>query len=554
MGLLNTKHGNSGRVALHLSDDGLALVAVDRQGAVHAWRWLADSGLGAGGLHDSAELKSLVDELGLNGWRASVVLPARDYQLLLIEAPPVPDEEMAEALRWRVRELVDFDITEALLDYAELPEDAYHGRTRMLYVAVMPAERCNELTALLQQAQLVPDVIDIPELTLHNLTPLLQGEGTLGRALVYLQEPASVINLLADQSLYLTRRLETPMATLAAYESEAGSTAMPLILDIQRSLDYYESQIGKPPCMTLLVCPLQFGDAPLLRQLQDNLAVSVEQLDVFSLLEVKVSPALPSPTLAEQGHLLVALAAALRQEQRPSSLKQQMNLAVSQVPAIAAPAVAWGLKHCAAVVLAVVLLLAGVAVYQSQGVDELAQQAALLEAEAASLQQQRLELQAQQPVSVIDPRQAERAALQAEIRAKREYRETLQALPTRQVPPFSQLLAGLGQLNAEHPSSAWTLNSAHLTASEQRLLLHGQLSAADQLTAALMQLGDLPAYRQSRFDDLQLQRRHKAAPAATYDFSVAVYFSDISAGSEGSAQTLPTGAASVPRESAEVRP
>ncbi len=233
-------------------------------------------------LDQSAALRTTLESWGASGCWTHLVLAPKNYQLLLVEAPDVEPAEMAEALRWRVKDMVSFDVADAALDYFPLAEDAFHGRTRMLYVAVMDGAQGERLAGAVKEAGLDLRAIEIPEIALLRLHRHAGIEGA-GCALLGLHGPVSVINLVADGDLYLTRQMETPASLLGSDAADIESRAGTLILDIQRSLDYYESQLGKPPCIKLLVAPLQEGETPLMGQLRYNLALEVQQLDLGEL-------------------------------------------------------------------------------------------------------------------------------------------------------------------------------------------------------------------------------------------------------------------------------
>ncbi|OMH39524.1 hypothetical protein [Motiliproteus sp. MSK22-1] len=267
-------------------------------------QWIADVDL-----NRPEQLKQRIDEWKLTGCETSFVLSPKDYQLILVEAPSVEASELKEAIRWRVKDLVSYDITAAVIDYFPLPEDAYRGRSNMIYAVVMPESLGSQIEGFVNTAGLVLDTIDIPELALMNLSELYDADSPLSRACLCLQEPTSYIDLITEKSLYLTRQVDIPSGLLEAGEEQVAELAGGTILDIQRSLDYYESQIGKPPCIKLLICPLQAGETPLLSQFRHNLGVEVEQLDLGELLHCR------EPLSPEQQFLtVVAVAGALRRK------------------------------------------------------------------------------------------------------------------------------------------------------------------------------------------------------------------------------------------------
>lgn len=295
--LFGNKKKGRGRVGLSLNESGLAMAHYD-DGQPDPLRCQQ---VDQCGLDTPELLKSAVAEWDVSGCNTSWVLSAKDYSLLLVEAPAVSDAEMADALRWKVKDMVPFDVTEAVVDYFAVPEDAYRGRSRMLYAAVIEKPVAERIEALTKAADLVLDTIEIPELALLRLKAL-EGE-TLATAVLGLQSPSSFVSLVCDNDLYLTRQVDTSAELISPDVDDIETRAGNMALDLQRSLDYYESQIGKPPCIRLLLCPLQPGETPLLGQLRYNLAVELVQLDLGEYF--RCEPPL-TPTLQSQVMLAVA--------------------------------------------------------------------------------------------------------------------------------------------------------------------------------------------------------------------------------------------------------
>src|SRR5262245_12667757 len=89
------------------------------------------------------------------------VLDPRGYQLLLVEAPDVPAEELRAAVRWRIKDLIDFHVDDAVIDVFEMPRHARGGTNRMMYAVTAKAEFVREQIELVESAGLTLDVIDI---------------------------------------------------------------------------------------------------------------------------------------------------------------------------------------------------------------------------------------------------------------------------------------------------------------------------------------------------------------------------------------------------------
>lgn len=248
-------------------------------------------------------LRDRIDALGLNGSSTVGLLDQGAYQLLLVDAPDVPAEEMADALRWRVKDLVGFDVEASNIDYIELPADAYRGRSRMVYAVVAEQAQTDKLAAWIEEIGLSPAVVDIPELALLNLTREHADEEA-GLVVFHLGSPSSSVSLLSQQALYFTRTLSYDVRQADMNPHQSSSSA---VLELQRSLDYYESQMGKSPCVKLMVLPLQVGETNLMTELRSNLPLEVQSLDLAE--QIKSSNPLDIET---QQRCLLAIAAASR--------------------------------------------------------------------------------------------------------------------------------------------------------------------------------------------------------------------------------------------------
>src|SRR5262249_1188867 len=59
---------------------------------------------------DRATLTRLRRELQLDRYRCTTLMRTGDYQMLQVEAPNVPVAEARDAVRWRIKDMVDFPV------------------------------------------------------------------------------------------------------------------------------------------------------------------------------------------------------------------------------------------------------------------------------------------------------------------------------------------------------------------------------------------------------------------------------------------------------------
>jgi MSHA biogenesis protein MshI len=248
-----------------------------------------------------------IERLNLQGTPCNAVLAPRDYSLYLVEAPAVEPEEMRAAVRWKVKDLLDVPLDDVAIDIFPVPEDAFNGRNQMLYVVAAARSRVASVIELCRSAKLELAAIDIPEMAMKNISTRFSDERG-SQAFIALKTNGSNMNITRAGALYLARTVNTQVPLDVMGTVGWGSLRDRLVLEIQRSLDYYESQMGQAPVKELLIAPRPDG-AMLATSLQEVLPVKVSMLEYEQRLE-------SSPDIdAETKHAsLFAVGGALRHD------------------------------------------------------------------------------------------------------------------------------------------------------------------------------------------------------------------------------------------------
>jgi MSHA biogenesis protein MshI len=297
-----------GRVGLAFSQNEIALAVVRRDGAgavLERCELLPiDPARGADAA--SAALRAA----GLPRMPVSTVLHPEDYQLVLVEAPEVPPAELRAAMRWRLKDSIDFGVADAVIDLFAVPEQNRGSHGRMMYAV---AARRSAIDRHASALAAVPafNVIDVPELCLRNLAALLPAAAA-GVALLYLGETDATIVLVRGTTFYLARHMDLKPGPVAA-QGAAGARvdAASVVLELQRSLDYYERHFDQPPIMRIAVSPAGARANELALDLGRDTGLEVASLDLNVLLAC-ATPIEP----AAQAACLLAVGAALREEHR----------------------------------------------------------------------------------------------------------------------------------------------------------------------------------------------------------------------------------------------
>lgn len=254
-------------------------------------------------------LSQLVKARHLGKADCHTVMPLGSYHLLLIEAPEVPANELRAAVRWRIRDLIDYHVDDAVLDVFDAPASGARGQTH-LYVVVSRSNDVKQLADRLQDAGVNLSVIDIPELALRNIAAQLP-EDEQGVAILYFGAQRGLIALCRNRTLYLARTLDLGQERLQEAIADGHTEALfdALALEVQRSLDYYDRHFQQAPISHLLITPLAEPMPGLIESLRSNIGLQVRMLDLSEVVE-------GADKIPEEraGELVLAIGAALRSE------------------------------------------------------------------------------------------------------------------------------------------------------------------------------------------------------------------------------------------------
>ena len=232
-------------------------------------------------------LESLVDEHDLAGAICRVVLPAEQYRVYPIEKPKVEENELVDAVRWKLKDLLDYDVNDAVLDVYDFPSDALKGRPEQVNVVACRSALIQDTVNLINQSGLELGSIDISELAIRNVALSLSGDDQRPVAVLYLRHGAGMIVLAKGDTLYFSRNFDFSLQALNDV-SQQNSVIQQLALEVQRSFDYFESQMAQvPPQTVMLIGPAP--NMPLANMLGGNIAARVELIDMSNILQDDIS-------------------------------------------------------------------------------------------------------------------------------------------------------------------------------------------------------------------------------------------------------------------------
>lgn len=265
---------------------------------------------------DPAEPKSLervAREFGAKRFQCTTLLKPGQYHILLVEAPAVKPEELKSAVRWRIKDMLDYHVDDATIDVLDVPVPASAGqRTHYMYTVAARNDTIRATIDRFAGAGMPLAVIDIPDTAQRNLAARLETDQRGVLALTF-DSQGGLLTVSFGGELYLSRHLESTSAHLAT-GGELGLRMFDRVLvETQRSLDHCERTYPFISIGRVVMGPFP-GDEGLRQHLAANLYVPVEALDLTRVASLPAAAA--SWTAEDNAKWLKLIGAGLRVEKK----------------------------------------------------------------------------------------------------------------------------------------------------------------------------------------------------------------------------------------------
>ena len=311
-------------MGIGLSDEGMAFAHLSRENNSYQLTHV-----------DFATVTSLKEmELTLSHWvkeynvkdsETNFVLALSEANILLTEAPEVEDKELNQAMRWKLKDSAEVDMEKSIVDVFAIPGQRERGRQPMAYVVSAEKKLLKSYISLVENCSLNLKSIDISALAQRNVANTLP-EDENGVAFLSLYANSGLLSLSRKGDLFLARDLDVGYKSFAlemednlsadgglqmeGLPSATQQTLEQIVLEVQRSMDYYERYFAQPPIQALVLAPLTTPIPGLADEISNQLGMKVRELDINEIFSIEqpVEHSLQSKYLS-------AIGAALRMTQ-----------------------------------------------------------------------------------------------------------------------------------------------------------------------------------------------------------------------------------------------
>ncbi|MBU0455680.1 MAG: hypothetical protein ABIH77_05775 [Pseudomonadota bacterium] len=218
-------------------------------------------------------LNRLVEQYSLFDMDCNIVLPPDFYRLFLLKKPNVPEAEYKSAMRWQVKEMIEFPLEDAVVDiFYPAPEIKHYSHE--LFVVVAQNSFLVTRAKLLKECHLNPVSVDIREFSIRNLVNVF-GNPKETTLVLDMHEKHCLIVFVKEEQVYFSRRVNAGLDSLRNTANQSN-----LYLEIKRSLAYYQAELKQLKPEKLLFTPKAQDNKLLLENLANELEFHFEMMDL----------------------------------------------------------------------------------------------------------------------------------------------------------------------------------------------------------------------------------------------------------------------------------
>jgi len=232
----------------------------------------------AGQQQQVAALGRWVDQHQLEKVHCNCLLARHDVQLLQLEKPAVAADEMQQAVKWKVKDLISYDVEKAVVEIFELPHSPKTPKD-FINAVVANEDTVQNYVDMIQHCGMSLQVLDVHELATKNYCQLCDNEQSTVM-LLQLFDAEGLITIYHQGDLYVARDFKIGFLDIDAALNQDEATYDALLLELQRSMDYFESSYGLGQAQQMQVFPLTDSTSRMARYLQNYVNYDIEFVKV----------------------------------------------------------------------------------------------------------------------------------------------------------------------------------------------------------------------------------------------------------------------------------
>jgi len=231
-----------------------------------------------GSAEQAKVLEAWVDRHNLHDKACVTLIAKHDVQLFQLEKPAVEDEELLQAVSWKIKDLINYDVETAVVDVFQLPPSP-KSPANYINAVVANESVVGGYVERIRQSGLDLQAIDVHDLVTKNYCRICDiTDSTI--AVLQFSDNDGLVTIYHDQDLYVARDFKIGAMEIEAALGEGEATYDSVLLELQRSMDYFESTYGLGMVQKMLVFPHTEATARMANYIQNYVSYDIDFAEV----------------------------------------------------------------------------------------------------------------------------------------------------------------------------------------------------------------------------------------------------------------------------------
>ena len=226
-------------------------------------------------------LTQLIDTYELANADCTLVLDSLDYQLLMTDQLNVPEDEMAKALKWRIKGLLDYPSDDVVIDAFNVRPHGTAKQREKVFVVASSQKYLHHRLALFEKNLLNLTDVDVAVMAERNIISWLP-DNEYTTILLSPHSRQCQMTIYHAGEIFLVRRIAIDIDSSPINQQHNINET--LQLELQRSIDYCVSELKLAEPSTIYLSPHYLSVDGLMDSLTANLTQTIHAIDLSQYL------------------------------------------------------------------------------------------------------------------------------------------------------------------------------------------------------------------------------------------------------------------------------
>lgn len=214
--------------------------------------------------------EQIINSKDLSGVPSTIIIPSKKVESIQIDLSELPPVDTQAALPWKIKELVSIPPQEMICDYIEMDIQPF-GQPVKAQVMVTSRQYLESFLNVFHEQHVPVKAITTEQFVLARMQ---SSEDAAQLLFVQHKNLEAILLILKNQQICFARKIRGTDTVINMPPDQVKEYGADMIaIEIQRSVDYYESQLKQPPIKNVLIAMAGENESLLIDILNTSLPI-----------------------------------------------------------------------------------------------------------------------------------------------------------------------------------------------------------------------------------------------------------------------------------------